>query len=225
MQTDAEVSIFGHDWSSTWITAHAPSSPSSAVWGPTSLLLNSWLPWNHPMVHGFIIFIGLSSTILGRTFHETHPATIHDVPIPFHLRLLGALDFFFISHIYWEFHHPKLTFSHAFFRGVQTPPATRRSSSDSIEPSFDPGFYRWFPVTISTAPALQVIIVGATRTGAVSAFLRRHMNQTEAPTWNVLKGETSMLNEWWIFHPKTVSYMVYDGKYESINGYYMVNDG
>ena len=93
MQTDAEVSIFGHDWPSTWITGvhHLPHLPLN---GPTSLLLNSWLPWNHPMVHGFIIFIGLSSTILGRTFHETHPATIHDVPIPFHLRLLGALDFF-----------------------------------------------------------------------------------------------------------------------------------
>ena len=26
----------------------------------------------------------------------------------------------------------------------------------------------------------QIIIVGATRTGAVSAFLRRHLNQTEA---------------------------------------------
>lgn len=36
----------------------------------------------------------------------------------------------------------------------------------------------------------QVIIVGATRTGAVSAFLRRHMNQTPGPlsmqkAWNI----------------------------------------
>ena len=29
----------------------------------------------------------------------------------------------------------------------------------------------------------QIVVVGATRTGAVSAFLRQHLNQTEAGDW------------------------------------------